>query len=102
MNKARTRAIRDQLRVIENFLRVWDPIGVLASPDGRSDEYNAYAPAILGKLQTGIDTDALAQHLHELAVREMGLCGDVARELDHAQKLLAWWTSECGESHSAA
>ena len=100
MNKARTRAIRDQLRVIENFLRVWDPIGVLASPDDRSDEYDAYAPAILAKLQAGVDTDTLAQHLHGLATREMDLCGDVARELDFAQQLLAWWASECGESHS--
>jgi len=100
MNKERTKTIRDQLRVIENFLRVWDPIGVLASPDDRSDEYDAYAPAILGKLQAGVDCQALARHLSGLATREMGVCGDAARELDFAQQFLAWWASERGESHS--
>jgi len=100
MNKARAKEIRDQLRVIENFLRLWDPIGVLASPEGRSDEYDVYAPAILAKFQAGVDHQTLAQHLHGLAVCEMGLGGDVAHELDFAQQLLAWWASECGESHS--
>lgn len=98
MTKARSKSIRDQLRVIEDFLRTWDPIRVIASPDGRLDEYDTYAPQILGKLQAGVDANALAQHLHELATREMGVCGDVARELNLAQALLAWWVSEHDEN----
>ena len=96
MNTARTKAVRDQLRSIEGALRDWDPIGVIANPDDRFDEYDecdAYAPAILGKLQSGIDTDALAKHLHGLATQQMGLAGDVTRERDFARKLVAWWAN---------
>jgi hypothetical protein len=76
MTKARTRVIRDQLRVIGDFLSACDLIGVVANPDDRVDEYDAYAPTILGKLQAGIDVGALAHYLHELASRQMGLRGD--------------------------
>ena len=94
MTKVRARIVRDQLRVIEDFLRAWDPIGVI----GSHDEYDSYAPAILAKLQAGVDTPALAQHLTGLATREMGVRGDVSRELDFAQKLFAWWASKHDEN----
>jgi len=93
MNTARTKAVRGRLRAIEGFLRDWDPIGVITSPDDRFGEYDVYAPAILGKLQSGIDTDALEKYLHVLATQQMGLAGDVTRERDFARKLVAWWAN---------
>ena len=93
MNTARTKAVRGQLRAIEGFLRDWDPIGVITSPDDQFNEYNAHAPAILGQLRSGTDTDALEKHLHGLATQQMGLAGDVTCERDFARKLVAWWAN---------
>lgn len=94
MNRARTKVIRDQLRIVEEFLREWDPIGVVADSGSRLDEYDAYAPAVLGRLTEGIGTEALATHLHDLATGPLGVPGDIARERSVARRLIIWWANE--------
>jgi len=89
-----SKAIRDQLRAIESMLRTWDPIGVVTNTDGRFDEYDAYAPAILKQLRNGTNADAMLLHLHGLVVRDMGVLSDVGRERDFALKLVVWWANE--------
>ena len=94
MNRARTKVIRDQLRIVEEFLREWDPIGVVADSGSRLDEYDVYATGVLEKLSEGIGTEALATHLYELASGPLGVPGDIARERSVARRLIIWWANE--------
>lgn len=94
MNRARTKVIRDQLRIVEEFLREWDPIGVIADSGRRLDEYDGYASGVLGRLSEGIGTEALATHLYELASGALGVPGDIARERSVARRLIIWWANE--------
>ena len=70
------------------LLRDWDPIGIAAHP-GAQDEYDSYAPHIVGMLVRGTNVEWLADHLHELATVSMGLRGNSALEAKVAAKLLA-------------
>lgn len=101
MNKIRVVSVKVQLRAVARILRAWDPIGVIVDPDapeGPLDEYDSYAPSILGKLQSGIDVNALAQNLNELATARMGLHGNIDRDRIYAEQLVTWWK---GQGHGA-
>jgi hypothetical protein len=54
------------LRAIERVLwEDWDPIGVRAR-GGPSDEYDSYAPGVLGLVQLGAAEREIAAHLKRL------------------------------------
>jgi hypothetical protein len=86
------KAARQQIRVIEEMLRRWNPIG---APIPR-DEYDGYAPGILGKLRAGADLDELTRHLHSLATTQMTLPGNIERDRRFASELLSWWVDRSG------
>ena len=94
MEQSRKRIVRDQIQAVEGLLRAWDPIGVFSDPndpDNPLDEYDSYAPVILGKLQAGKDVEALTQHLNELATTRMGMGTHIEHCRIHAQNLVGWW-----------
>jgi hypothetical protein len=83
-------ADREQLRVIEAVLRRWDPTG-----RGPLEEYDSYAPGILGKLQAGVSLDDLTRHLHGLTT-QMAVAGNIDRDRIFATELLSWWVDRSG------
>jgi hypothetical protein len=61
------RALRKEIRAAALVLRnEWDPIGRGEIPDLPDDEYDSYAPALVGMLRRG-DTDrTVAEYLRQL------------------------------------
>lgn len=76
-------------RIDEVLHYVWDPIGVSGVAVAR-DEYQFYAPAILGLLKDGADAERIAAHLNAITLKRMGLYEDSEKALEVARILLGW------------
>jgi hypothetical protein len=99
MDRGEGKAVREQIRVVEEILRRWDPIGVIpdrSDAGGPLDEYDSYAPGILGKLRAGASVDDLTRHLYGLATTQMGLPGNIERDRLFAAELFSWWVNRSG------
>ncbi len=95
-NKDIKKIVFDQIRAVEKVLRIWDPIGVITDvndPEAPLDEYDSYAPVILGKLRSGASVEVIAQHLHGLTTKQMGLRGNLDHDRKIANQLVTWWTT---------
>ena len=68
------------------------------APKGPIDEYDSYAPGILGKLQTGASVEDLTRHLYGLTTVQMGLKGNIERDRLFATELVSWWVDRSGVS----
>jgi hypothetical protein len=71
-------------------LRDWDPIGVIS--DSHQDEYDGYAPELIGMLDAGASVQFIADWLISLGTEHMGL-GDVDRQhtMSCAKALVEFW-----------
>jgi len=79
-------ALSDVRRIL---LDVWDPLGVNEFPEA-SDEYDSYAPAIVGMLVRGATEADLVHHLRKIETENMGLSYlDEQRLINTAKALLA-------------
>lgn len=78
----------DWHRVARALWETWDPIGMRAM-GGPSDEYDAYADAILRLLREGADEAAVARHLLNIATDRMGLTDTEADARTAARSLLS-------------
>jgi|ERR1022692_2737893 len=54
------------------LLEVWDPIGVRADADART-EYDRYADHVIGQLFSGATDDEIAEYLYRQATESMEL-----------------------------
>ncbi len=77
-----------RIRVDEVLQYVWDPIGISGAPEAR-DEYHNYVQQVLN-LALADDEDRLAEHLHSLETKHMGLTGDKAHCCEVAELLMRW------------
>jgi hypothetical protein len=73
-----TRVLRDE----------WDPFYLNEIPEA-AQEYDAYAPALLGLVLNGADEAAIVAHLLTVETESMGLDGDPARAARVAKLALA-------------
>ena len=83
-----------EIRGVEEILRRWDPIGViprLLENELLPDEYDDYAPYIVGMLRRGAGLDDLAAHLSHCRTDAMGLPPDPIADQRVAGELIAWW-----------
>ncbi|MBA3483007.1 MAG: hypothetical protein H0T51_14455 [Pirellulales bacterium] len=82
---------RRHLKVLA-VLRDWDPIGV--NSDSHQDEYDGYAPELIGMLDAGPSVQFIADWLLSLGTEHMGL-GDVDRQhtTSCAMKLVEFWAA---------
>jgi len=90
------REARAQLRAVEALLRKWDPIGVipdLAEAGGPLDEYDSYAPYIVGILHRGASVTEVATHLSYCRTGAMGLPANHQADLAAASEIYEWWQS---------
>jgi len=83
------RAITAKIRAASAVLRSeWDPVGGDAIPDLPADEYESYAPSVVGLIERGADDAEIADLLAAIAAQQMGVtspsperCLDVARRV---------------------
>jgi hypothetical protein len=76
------RDIKSRIRAVARALReVWDPIGEGQMPDLPADEYDSYAPGIVGLLAQGASDDVVAARLLELELSIVGPPGRSAADL---------------------
>jgi hypothetical protein len=91
------RLARHQIRIVENILREWDPIGVIDDlvADGLPpNEYDDYAPHIVGLLQRGASVEQLAHHLRYCRTQAMGVAENDEADSAIARQIHAWWENE--------
>jgi hypothetical protein len=89
----KSRSVAD-IASIAAILARWDPVGVIpAGRDGGSlpDEYDEYAPHILGMLHKGSTVGEVAARLEQCRTGSMGLEPDPAADRRYAAEILAWW-----------
>ena len=79
------------VRVVEQILRRWDPIGVDPGVLAPADEYDSYAPHIVSMLAAGCSVDVLARHLQHIRTDLIGLPANLNRDTQCAIELLASW-----------
>jgi hypothetical protein len=76
------RDIESRIRAVARALReIWDPIGEGKMPDLPADEYDSYAPGIVGLLAKGASDEVVAARLLELELSIVGPPGRSAAEL---------------------
>jgi hypothetical protein len=81
-------SVKRQLRDVNLILwSAWDPIGCGVPPD----EYDSYAPQILGLLQTDRPIEEVIAKLTELRTKQIGLGPDPATDRHVALKLTEWY-----------
>ena len=93
----------NELRAIEDMLRMWDPIGVIAGTgvmEKSTDEYDSYAPGVLKQLLGGADAETLARHLNDLAIDQIGLTRALDEDREFARRLISWWKSRIGGTNA--
>ena len=91
-----------QIHEVERVLREWDPIGIIDDlvADGLPpNEYDNYAPHIVGLLQSDTTVEDLAAHLRYCRTGAIGLPADDAGDALIANRLMEWWQNE---NHAAA
>jgi hypothetical protein len=86
--------MKPEIRLVKEKLRQWDPIGVI--PDLIADglppnEYDTYAPTIVGMLQRDCTPAELAHHLEYCRTLAMGLPANRAAGHEFAERLVAFW-----------
>ncbi|MBL8568730.1 MAG: hypothetical protein JNK84_06555 [Phreatobacter sp.] len=68
------------------LLADWDSIGIRDEPKAQ-DEYDDYAPAIAELLHSGVETDAIAEHLRRIETDQMSLPPNTKRARHVAARL---------------
>ncbi len=77
-------AAKADIRIVEELLRSWDPIGVSPGTAALSDEYDSYAPHIVWMVKGGCVMEDLAAHLERLSVDIMGIGQSSAASRAHS------------------
>ncbi len=103
MHDRETHEIAHQLAAIEELLREWDPIGVIE--DLKSDglppnEYDDYAPYILGMLRNAATVDELTNHLRYCRTRAMGLDPNDSMDIAFAKRIHDSWHHQMRSNHN--
>jgi hypothetical protein len=76
------RAIAAKIRAASTVLRSeWDPIGGGAMPDLPADEYESYAPSVVGLIERGADDTEITDLLAAIASRQMGVAPQSREQL---------------------
>jgi hypothetical protein len=77
---------------VRELWQVWDPIGVMETPDARQDQYDSYLDPTVRLLERGASTEEIEAYLEWVAYKRMGLpwIPNPAREF--AQVLRKWYS----------
>ncbi len=78
----------------------WDPIGVCDSFPNTADEYDGYAPRVVGALRRGASEGEIATLLHSIEHDAMGLARGATDHLREVAQLLVGWFENSHDSWS--
>lgn len=77
----------EKLRMVQVVLHwAWDPIGIRGDPDA-ADEYDSYAPQVLGMLENGVEDQVVADYLTGVVRNRMELRPSPEKDADIAALL---------------
>jgi hypothetical protein len=92
----RNKKFKDNLTAAKDFLLYkkiddilwfdWDPIGI--KDDTSRDEFQGYVPEIFGLVKAKADRQEIANRLHKLETKNMGMIGTIENCLTIADKIL--------------
>ena len=77
-----------QVKVVEEVLRRWDPIGVRPGEAAPSDEYDGYAPHIVSLVQQGCSEAKLTKHLEYVRTVTIGVRQDRRCDRETAKEII--------------
>jgi hypothetical protein len=87
-HKSRKNAAIAKIRLVEEILRRWDPIGVEPGTMAPADEYDSYAPHIVSMVEGGCAVEELASHLGSLASAAMGVTSNLKANATFAAQII--------------
>lgn len=86
--KIRRDAAKARVRLVQEILRRWDPIGVEPGTMAPADEYDSYAPHIVSLVQGGCSVEDLAAHLDDLSTTTIGVVSNPKASASFAAQIL--------------
>lgn len=87
-HKARKNAAVAKIRLVEEILRRWDPIGVQPGTMAPADEYDSYAPHMVSMVEGGCTVEELASHLGDLSSKTMGVGSNIKANATFAAQII--------------
>jgi hypothetical protein len=87
-HKARKNAAVAKIRLVEQVLRRWDPIGVQPGTMAPADEYDSYAPHMVSMVEGGCTVEELASHLGDLSSKTMGVGSNIKANSTFASQII--------------
>jgi len=93
-------AVRDIERIRE-FLREWDPLGIVsaaAERGGPFDEYDSYASQIMTMLRHECSVEELVSHLTRVQVEFLEVEPVAERDIEVAKRIVEWWNEHKAKS----
>ena len=89
-----TRAeLRERFAELREIINGWDPIGVLRTPDGPSDEYECVVGPLMRQLEDGAPVAVVAQYLSEEFTGHFGLSIPEERIQAWAAQAKDWYSA---------
>jgi hypothetical protein len=83
-----------KLEKVQSLLRRWDPIEVCPGQDAPADEYNRYAPQIVGMLSRGATKAEVMAYLRMVRTELIGLPKNDVRDESFAIELVGLWPKD--------
>src|SRR5688500_12598616 len=87
-HKIRKNAAIAKIRLVEEILRHWDPIGVQPGTTTPADEYDSYAPHLVSMVESGCTVEKLASHLGDLSSATMGVGSNLKANATFAAQIV--------------
>ncbi len=87
-HKARKNVALAKIRLVEEILRRWDPIGVQPGTVAPVDEYDSYAPHMVSMVEGGCTLEELASHLGDLSSKTMGVGSNLKANATFAAQII--------------
>ena len=86
--KMRKNAAKVRIRLVEELLRRWDPIGVEPGTMAPADEYDSYAPHMVSMVEGGCTVEELAAHLDDLSTTTIGVGSNPKASASYAAQII--------------
>lgn len=87
-DKDRKNAAIAKIRLVEDVLRQWDPIGIEPSVMAPADEYDSYAPHMVSMVEGGCTVEELASHLDVLSSTTIGAGSNMKESAKFAAQII--------------
>ena|SRR5687767_15315732 len=87
-HKSRKNAAIAKIRLVEEILRRWDPVGVQPGMLAPPDEYDSYAPHMVSMVEGGCTVEELASHLGDISSAAIGVGSNLKANATFAAQIV--------------